>query len=126
MGAPITMNGDVIANGTVYANGRVIVQGIDIKAEIERLSGDLRSLDLKHAQRVDDAVYFVIQNFELRPEEGTALRNAMRTADAIADQAGRLQFWVSFVTQINPLLAVSIVTLTKFLARQVASVGTKK
>ena len=110
----IIINADVIANGTVYANGPVIVQGVDIKAELENLQGELASLDQKYEKRVDDVFYFVLRNYEMKEDDRTKIQNALKTLVSITDWAGRVQVIQSLVKVISPALSIWITYLIKY------------
>lgn len=113
MNALIKMNADVHTTGTVYADGPVIVQGVDIKAEIERLGRELVSLDEKCAARADEVFYFVLQRFQLKEGERTVISEILDHMKSITDSAARLQFVASTLHQLNPITAIAIAVLLK-------------
>lgn len=110
----IEMNADIIANGTVYANGPVIVQGVDVKLELEKLQDELTGLDQKYEKRVDDVFYFVLNHYETKEEDRSKIRNVLKSLETITDWGGRLQFIQSVLKTIDPVLSIMIVQLIKY------------
>lgn len=108
------LNGDLVANGTVYANGPVIIQGVDIKMELEKLQSDLVTLDLKYEKRVDDVFYFVLQKCELKPEERSAIENTLAAFKITTDWAGRVQLIAALFKAVHPFLAIFMSNLLKY------------
>jgi len=114
MDSKIIMNADLIANGTVYANGPVIVQGVDIKAELEKLRFDLRNLDQKFESRVVEVFNFVIQHYEIKEEERSNIKNGLETFKTITDWGGRVEFLIMFFSKIGPILSAVMINLIKY------------
>lgn len=110
----IEMNADIVANGTVYANGPVIVQGVDIKAELEKLQKDIVNLDQKYEKRVDDVFYFVLNNYEMREDDRSKINNAISGFKTIVDWGSRLQFISSVLKTLDPALSIMITQLIKY------------
>lgn len=108
------MNADIIANGTVYANGPVIVQGVDIKAELEKLQKDVVRLDQKYEKRVDDVFYFVLNNYEMRGDDRLKINNLISSLKSIVDWGSRVQFIYSVLKNLDPILSIMIMQLIKY------------
>ena len=108
------MNADIVANGTVYANGPVIIQGVDIKTELERTQRDIINLDQKYEKRVDDVFYFVLKNYEMREDDRSKINNIISSLKTISDWGSRLQFIYGVLKTLDPVLSIMIAQLIKY------------
>lgn len=110
----VTVNAPLVVNGPVYAEGPVFISGTDIKEEIDKINQKLSKIDEKYEDKLRKAVCFVIQNFSLKEEEETALKNALKAVVKFTDWASRIQFWLTVLQSINPMISYVIGQLTLY------------
>lgn len=110
----ISINGSMTVEGPIIANGPVFVQGVDIKAGLDRLRRDLNDIDQKNEARIEAVLGFVNENFELKPEERTKIQNTIKILGAGLDHVGRIQTIQMLITDVGPLLGANIAILIKY------------
>lgn len=72
--------------------------------KIEELGVKLEKLDRKHEEKLNEAVQYVIDNFQLKDREKNILLDAMDKVQEIEEWGERIKFWVEILKQIPAVM----------------------
>ena len=75
------------------------------ETDLQRLESQIRALDEKTSERIDQVVLFVLENFQQKipPEDHSTLRKAYDQAKKLTDNASRIAFWVNVFGRVSAL-----------------------
>ena len=112
---------NVDSNGReeVIVNGKLILQGIDVKAEIEENKKSIKTV-IEKCDDLEGFIRFILYNFELKSEDKSSFEKALDMIKQGAEISGVIGFILPIILTLSPgYLAILAFVLSNHLYKQI-------